>query len=80
MVAGLGGLVALVMADRRQKVAEVAQLISERGYEQEATKLHVDRFTSAAEQLGHDSPAVRLAGVRTLAGLADDVPARFCCC
>ncbi|MEV0315549.1 pentapeptide repeat-containing protein [Nonomuraea fuscirosea] len=83
VVAGLGGLVALVVAYRRQKVAEAAQLVSERGEDRahraeqrEATKLHNDRFATAAGQLGHDSPAVRLAGVHALAGLADDAPTR----
>ncbi|MET8006155.1 pentapeptide repeat-containing protein, partial [Nonomuraea glycinis] len=83
VVAGLGGLVALVVAYRRQKVAEAAQLLSERGEDRahraekrESTKLHNDRFTTAAGQLGHDSPAVRLAGVHALAGLADDAPTR----
>ncbi|MFG2076998.1 pentapeptide repeat-containing protein [Nonomuraea maritima] len=83
VVAGLGGLVALVVAYRRQKVAEAAQRVSERSEERahwaeqrEATKLHNDRFATAAGQLGHDSPAVRLAGVHALAGLADDAPTR----
>jgi uncharacterized protein YjbI with pentapeptide repeats len=31
-----------------------------------------ERFTTAAEQLGSDKPAVRLAGVYAMAGLADD--------
>jgi hypothetical protein len=31
-----------------------------------------ERFTSAAEQLGSDKPAVRLAGIYAIAGLADD--------
>ncbi len=83
VVAGLGGLVALVVAYRRQKVAEAAQRLAEqaeerahRGEQREATKLHNERFTTAAGQLGHDSPAVRLAGAHALAGLADDAPTR----
>ena len=31
-----------------------------------------ERFATAAEQLGSDKPAVRLAGVYAMAGLADD--------
>jgi hypothetical protein len=31
-----------------------------------------ERFTAASEQLGHDSPAVRMAGVHALATLVDD--------
>lgn len=90
VVAGLGGLVALVVAYRRQKVAEAAQRLAEaaqvlaeqaeershRGEQREATKLHNERFTTAAGQLGHDSSAVRLAGAHALAGLADDAPTR----
>ncbi|MFI7610673.1 pentapeptide repeat-containing protein [Nonomuraea terrae] len=83
VLAGLGGLVALVVAYRRQKVAESAQRLAEladdRAHDaalREATKLHNERFTTAAEHLGHDSPAVRLAGAHALAGLADDAPTR----
>ncbi|MGW4644521.1 pentapeptide repeat-containing protein [Sphaerisporangium sp. NPDC004334] len=83
VVAGVGGLVALVVAYRRQKVVEAAQILAEqaeqrahRGEQREATKLHNDRFATAAGQLGHDSPAVRLAGAHALAGLADDAPTR----
>ncbi|MFG1827539.1 pentapeptide repeat-containing protein [Microbispora bryophytorum] len=90
VVAGIGGLVALVVAYRRQKVAEaaqglaeqaeqrahVAELRAQRGEQREATKLHNDRFATAAGQLGHDAPAVRLAGAHALAGLADDAPTR----
>ncbi|TLP66545.1 hypothetical protein [Microbispora triticiradicis] len=90
VVAGVGGLVALVVAYRRQKVAEAAQVLAEqaeqrahlaelraqRGEQREATKLHNDRFATAAGQLGHDSPAVQLAGAHALAGLADDAPTR----
>jgi hypothetical protein len=90
VVAGLGGLVALLVAYRRQKVTEAAQKLAEaahalarqgeerahRSEAREATKLHNDRFATAAGQLGHDSPAVRLAGVHALAGLADDAPTR----
>ncbi|MET7465061.1 hypothetical protein [Nonomuraea sp. NPDC005501] len=90
VVAGLGGLVALVVTYRRQKVAKAAQKLAEathvlarqgeerahRAEAREATKLHNDRFATAAGQLGHDSPAVRLAGVHALVGLADDAPTR----
>ncbi|WP_327585027.1 hypothetical protein OHA25_56575 [Nonomuraea sp. NBC_00507] len=83
VVAGLGALVALVVAYRRQKVAESAQWLAELADDRaadaarrEATKLHNERFASAAGQLGHDSAAVRLAGAHALAGLADDAPTR----
>lgn len=67
VVAGAGALVALVVAYRRQRVDEV-------GAHREATRLHTERFGQAVEQLGSDSPAVRLGGVHALAGLADDAP------
>ncbi|GAB3668505.1 hypothetical protein GCM10027589_35020 [Actinocorallia lasiicapitis] len=69
VVAGAGGLVALVVAYRRQRVDEAAAL-------REATKLHSDRFTTAVSQLGDESAAVRLGAVHALAGLADDAPTR----
>lgn len=67
VVAGAGALVALVVAYRRQRVDEA-------GAHREATRLHTERFSRAVEQLGSDSPAVRLGGVHALAGLADDAP------
>ncbi|MCI3221990.1 pentapeptide repeat-containing protein [Streptomyces sp. NP-1717] len=67
VVAGSGALVALVVAYRRQRVDEA-------GAHREATRLHTERFTQAVEQLGSESPAVRLGGVHALAGLADDAP------
>ncbi|AUA17220.1 hypothetical protein CFP59_09413 [Streptomyces malaysiensis subsp. malaysiensis] len=69
VVAGAGALVALVVAYRRQRVDEV-------GAHREATRLHTERFSQAVEQLGSDSPAVRLGGVHALAGLTDDAPDR----
>lgn len=67
VVAGVGALVALVVAYRRQRVDEA-------GAHREATRLHTERFSQAVDKLGSDSPAVRLGGVHALAGLADDAP------
>ncbi|MCM1943331.1 hypothetical protein NC239_34610 [Streptomyces sp. G3] len=67
VVAGAGALVALVVAYRRQRVDEA-------GAHREATRLHTERLSVAVDKLGSDSPAVRLGGVRALAGLADDAP------
>ena len=64
-VAGAGALVALVMAYRRQRVAETATAY-------DRTRVLNERFTTIADQFGHDRPAVRLAGVNAMAGLADD--------
>ena len=64
-VAGAGALVALIVAYRRQKVAE-ADFVHDR------TRVFNERFTAIAAQLGDAQPAVRLAGVHAMAGLADD--------
>src|SRR5438876_10392735 len=39
---------------------------------EQRTRTLNERFATAAEQLGSDKPAVRLAGVYAMAGLADD--------
>jgi uncharacterized protein YjbI with pentapeptide repeats len=64
-VAGAGALVALTVAYRRQKVAEADSA-------HDRTRVFNERFTAIATQLGDDQPAVRLAGVHAMAGLADD--------
>jgi hypothetical protein len=64
-VAGAGALVALVVAYRRQRVAED-------GAARDRTRVFNERFTAAAAQLGDSQPAVRLVGVHAMAGLADD--------
>lgn len=64
-VAGAGALVALVVAYRRQRVSEASSA-------HDRTRVFNERFTTIATQLGDDQPAVRLAGVHAMAGLADD--------
>jgi uncharacterized protein YjbI with pentapeptide repeats len=64
-VAGAGALVALVMAYRRQRVAEASSA-------HDRTRVLNERFIAIATQIGNEQPAVRLAGVHALAGLADD--------
>ncbi len=64
-VAGAGALVALIVAYRRQKISE-ADSVHDR------TRVFNERFTTIAAQLGDAQPAVRLAGVHAMAGLADD--------
>ncbi|MBB4930678.1 hypothetical protein F4561_001498 [Lipingzhangella halophila] len=83
VVAGLGAVVGLVVAYRRQRVledgtrrAEAADRRAEQAEEREGTRLFTERFTTAAAQLGDEQPAVRLAGVHALAHLADDAPSR----
>ncbi len=64
-VAGAGALVALIVAYRRQKITEADSA-------HDRTRVFNERFTTIAAQLGDDKPAVRLAGVHAMAGLADD--------
>ena len=74
---GLGG--AALLAYRRQGTAEKNEKTSAGQHELEMTKnanaeildLRA-RYAVAAEQLGHERPAVRLAGVYSIAALADD--------
>ncbi|WP_107057737.1 pentapeptide repeat-containing protein [Streptomyces sp. NRRL S-146] len=65
VVAGVGGVVALVVAYRRQHLSEAADA-------REHEKVLVERFGAAAEQLGADQPAVRMAGAYAMARLADE--------
>jgi hypothetical protein len=65
VVAGIGGIVALTVAYRKQRQGEAAE-------RREETKLFTERFVKASEQLGHESPRVRVAGAYAIAELADD--------
>ncbi|WP_106616125.1 pentapeptide repeat-containing protein [Saccharothrix carnea] len=72
VVAGFGGVVALAVNYRRQRVTEAAHVLTLSQEERERTKLFNERFAGTTAQLGHDQAAVRIAGVYALAGLADD--------
>ena len=72
VVGGIGGLVALVVAYRKQRFAEREHVRAEAAVVREDTKLFTERFGKASEQLGSDKAAVRLAGVYAMASLADD--------
>lgn len=63
-VAGIGGVVALTVAYRRQKDNEMAEL-------REQSKHYAERFAAATEQLSSERTASRLSGVFALANLAD---------
>jgi len=65
VVAGVGGVVALVVAYRKQRIGEVAEA-------RERVKVLNERFATACAQIGHEKPTVRLAGVYALASLADE--------
>lgn len=74
VVAGIGGVVALVVAFRRQRLGEADHERQDRATSRDETRLFTERFAQATEQLGSDHAAVRVAGVYALAGLADDWP------
>ncbi|MFE2467780.1 pentapeptide repeat-containing protein [Streptomyces mirabilis] len=65
IVAGAGGVVALVVGYRRQHLNEVRE-------EREHGRSFTDRFGAAADQLGADQPAARMAGAYAMARLADE--------
>lgn len=67
VVAGAGGVVALVVAYRRQHLSETTNA---REYE----KALIEQFVAASEQLGAEKPAVRMAGAYAMARLADEWP------
>jgi hypothetical protein len=60
-VAGAGALVALIVAYRRQKIAEADSA-------HDRTRVFNERFIAIAAQLGDEQPAVRLAGWRACHG------------
>lgn len=72
VVAGFGGVVLLAVNYRKQRVAEDEHALAVQRAEREVVQKFNERFGSAAEQLAGESPAVRLAGVYAMAGLADD--------
>lgn len=74
-VAGVGGVIALVVAYRRQRVLETTSVLEHSKEDRERSRVFNERFATACGQLGEDNAAVRLAGVHALAGLADDWPA-----
>ena len=74
VVAGVGGVVALVVAYRRQAVIEEENERSRATARRDDTRLFNERFTSATTQLGNERPAVRAAAIYAVAVLADDAP------
>ncbi len=65
IAAGLGAVVALVLNYRRHKIEESQS-------HRDDQRLFTDRFQAAADQLGNQLAAVKLAGVHAMAQLADD--------
>src|SRR5262245_26807953 len=71
VVAGIGGVVALVVAFRRQRLGEAEHERQELAVARDETRLFTERFAQATLQLGSEQAAVRVSGVYALAGLAD---------
>lgn len=72
LVAGVGGIVGLVLAYRRHQISEESN-VRERAKElREDTRLFNERFEKAAGQLGSAEYAVKMAGIYAMSGLADD--------
>jgi hypothetical protein len=65
VVGGIGGVVALVVAYRRQRLGEAAG-------QRENAKLYLESFARATDQIGAESAAIRLAGMYALERLAHD--------
>jgi hypothetical protein len=72
VVAGVGGVVALVVAYRRQQLHEEENRRARAAQLRDDSRLFSERMSNAGTQLGHDRPAVRLAGVYGFIALADD--------
>ncbi|GLY48371.1 pentapeptide repeat-containing protein [Lentzea sp. NBRC 102530] len=72
VVAGFGGVVALAVNYRKQRVTEAAHLHALNQEEREHTKLFYERFKVAAELLAGEQIGLRVAGVSAMASLADD--------
>jgi uncharacterized protein YjbI with pentapeptide repeats len=65
IIAGAGGVVALVIAYRRQG-------LNEDSHKRDQTKAFNERFAGASEQLASEQAASQLAGAYSMASLADD--------
>jgi uncharacterized protein YjbI with pentapeptide repeats len=86
-IIAVGGVVLTVIATvivqisgRRATSRDTQQALEEqrkqldRTLAEQRTRTLNERFATAAEQLGSDKPAIRLAGMYSMAGLADDWP------
>ncbi|MGW0891787.1 pentapeptide repeat-containing protein [Saccharopolyspora sp. NPDC002578] len=71
VVGGIGGVVALVVAYRKQKLGESAERRLESAEYREDVRLFSEEFSRATEQIGSDKAPVRIAGMYVLERLAD---------
>lgn len=69
VLAGVGGIVALVVAYRRQRLGEAAE-------QREDEKLYLENFARATDQIGSDRAPVRVAAMHVLERLAQDNPTK----
>lgn len=69
-IGALGGGYGLVLATRRQKVLEEQTKQGQKQIQQGQDQLFNDRLGRGAEMLGHESMAVRVAGIKVLEDLA----------
>lgn len=69
VTAGIGGVVALVVAYRKQRFGEHAEQRLNAADAREDTKLFNERFGAAADKLGATEPANQLAGIYAMGGL-----------
>jgi uncharacterized protein YjbI with pentapeptide repeats len=72
ITAGVGGVVALVVSVRRQRLGELEHDFTAGANERDQTRLRHERFQTAASMLGSDKAATRMAGAYSIAVLADD--------
>ncbi|EFC86842.1 hypothetical protein [Parafrankia sp. EUN1f] len=73
VTAGLGAVIALVVAYRRQRVDEAAHHLSAMAGHRDQIRLLSERFSTASTLLGNqEAAATRLAGVYAMATLADE--------
>ncbi len=71
VAAGVGGAVALVVAYRKQSLAERDERRQLADSQRAQERAYLDQYRGAVEQLGHANATVRLAGTYALANLAD---------
>ena len=71
---GLGAVIALTVAYRKQSLTEQEHILSLARREEEILSDFRIRFEKSAEMLGSSSLAVRLAGVRSLGTLGNEWP------
>src|SRR5215468_7940065 len=67
-------MAALIVAYRRYKVAESIAALERVNAQLEQIQVYDEQFTAAAAQIDDEKAAIRLAGVRAMAGLADYWP------